>query len=95
MKDKVYSRIQAVNSAIEDDKSSINSYFDDAVTAQVIEDLMNVLGYSQTEAYRALYNGGLTIYSTQDPDMQAICDEEVANMQNYPSDSKVSFSYNL
>ncbi len=95
MKDKVYSRIQAVNSAIEDDKSSINSYFDDAVTAQVIEDLMNVLGYSQTEAYRALYNGGLTIYSTQDPDMQAICDEEVANMQNYPSDSKVSFSYTL
>ena len=95
MKDRVYNRIQAVNSAIEDDKSSINSYFDDAVTAQVIEDLMDVLGYSQTEAYRALYNGGLTIYSTQDPDMQAVCDEEVANLQNYPSDPAVSFSYTL
>lgn len=95
MNDDVYSRIQAVNSAIQDDKSSINSYFDDAVTEQVIDDLMNLLGYTQTEAYRALYNGGLTIYSTQDPDMQAICDEEVANMQNYPANPKVSFSYTL
>lgn len=94
IKDDVYSRIQAVNSAIEDQKS-VHSYFDDAVTAQVIEDLMDRLGYSQTEAYRALYNGGLTIYSTQDPDMQAICDEEVNNMQNYPANPKTSFSFTL
>lgn len=94
MADDVYSRIQAVN-AKQMDKSSIHSYFDDAVTEQVIDDLMNILGYTQTEAYKALYNSGLTIYSTQDPDIQAVCDEEVNNMENYPAAPKTSFSYTL
>jgi len=94
MEDSVYSRIQKVN-ARQLDKSSVHSYFDDALTEQVIEDLMEVLGCSQTEAYKRLYNTGLTIYSTQDPDIQAICDEEVNNMANYPSDPKTSFSMTL
>lgn len=92
--DDVYSRIKAVH-AREEDKPSIHSYFDDAVMEQVIDDLMERLGYTQTEAYKALYNGGLTIYSTQDPDMQAICEEEINNTFNYPSAPKTSFSYTL
>ncbi len=92
--DDVYSRIQKVN-ARQLDKSSVHSYFDDALTEQVIADLMEVLGCSQTEAYKRLYNTGLTIYSTQDPDIQAICDEEVNNMENYPTSPKVSFSMTL
>lgn len=94
MADDVYSRIQKVN-ARQQDKSSIHSYFDDAVTAQVIEDLMEVLGCTETEAYKRLYNTGLTIFSTQDPDIQAVCDEEVNNLQNYPSAPKTSFSLAL
>lgn len=94
MTDDVYSRIQSVNAKVTD-KSSVHSYFDDAVTEQVIDDLMNILGYSETEAYKALYNSGLTIYSTQDPQIQAICDEEVNNMANYPMEPKTSFSYTL
>lgn len=94
MDDNVYGRIQKVN-AKQQDKSSVHSYFDDALTEQVIEDLMNVLGCSQTEAYKRLYNSGLTIYSTQDPDIQAICDAEVNNMANYPSSPKTSFSMTL
>ena len=73
----------------------MHSYFDDALTEQVIDDLMNVLGCSQTEAYKRLYNSGLTIYSTQDPDIQAVCDEEVNNMANYPANPKTSFSMTL
>lgn len=92
--DDVYSRIKAVH-AREEDRSSVHSYFDDAVMEQVIDDLMERLGYTQTEAYKALYNSGLTIYSTQDPDMQAICEEEINNMLNYPSAPKTSFSYML
>lgn len=92
--DDVYSRIQKVN-ARQLDKSSVHSYFDDALTEQVIEDLMEVLGCSQTEAYKRLYNTGLTIYSTQDPDIQAICDAEVNNMANYPMNPKTSFSMTL
>ena len=94
MADDVYSRIQKVN-AKQLDKSSVHSYFDDALTEQVIEDLMEVLGCSQTEAYKRLYNTGLTIYSTQDPDIQAICDEQVNNMENYPTSPKTSFSMTL
>lgn len=94
MKDSVYSRIQKVN-AKQLDQSSVHSYFDDALTEQVIEDLMEVLGCSQTEAYKRLYNTGLTIYSTQDPDIQKICDAQVNNMENYPTAPKVSFSMTL
>lgn len=94
MKDSVYSRIQKVN-AKQLDKSSVHSYFDDALTEQVIEDLMEVLGCSQTEAYKRLYNTGLTIYSTQDPEVQAICDAQVNNMANYPTNPKTSFSMTL
>lgn len=94
MADSVYSRIQKVN-ARQLDKSSVHSYFDDALTEQVIEDLMEVLGCSQTEAYKRLYNTGLTIYSTQDPDIQAICDDEVNNPANYPTSPKTSFSMTL
>ncbi len=94
MKDDVYSRIQAFN-AQRSDKTSVHSYFDDAVTEQVIHDLMEQLGYTQTEAYKALYNSGLTIYSTQDPDIQAICDEEVNDLANYTASPKTSFSYTL
>lgn len=94
MKDNVYSRIQKVN-AKQLDKSSVHSYFDDALTEQVIEDLMEVLGCSQTEAYKRLYNTGLTIYSTQDPEIQKICDAQVNNLENYPTAPKTSFSMTL
>ena len=46
---------------------------------------MEQKGYTETQAYKALYQGGLTIYSTQDPEIQAICDDEVNNLDNYPT----------
>lgn len=91
--DNVYDRIQLVN--IESETNSINSYFVDELTDQVIQDLVEQKGYTETQAYKALYQGGLTIYSTQDPDIQAICDDEVNNLDNYPTAPKVSFSYRL
>ena len=93
MADNVYDRIQIVN--IETGEATINSYFIDELTDQVIADLIEQKGYTETQAYKALYQGGLTIYSTQDSDIQAICDEEVNNLDNYPTQPKVSFSYRL
>ncbi len=93
MADDVYSRIQQVN--IEYAESNPNSYFVDALIDQVIEDLVEMKGYTDTQAYKALYEGGLTIYSTQDPTIQAICDEEMNNPENYPENVKYSFSYRL
>ncbi len=93
MADNVYDRIQIVDSETASD--NINSYFVDALTEQVIDDLMEVKGYTETQAYKALYEGGLTIYSTQDPSIQQICDEEVNNANNYGSETKYSCSYRL
>ncbi len=93
--DKVYKRIKKVNIKKTEESSQINSYFVDEVTNQVLEDLQTIKGYTKAEAYRALYNSGLTIMSTQDPKIQKICDEEVNNSANYPTQPKVSFSYRL
>lgn len=93
MADDVYSRIQQVN--IEYAESDPNSYFVDALIDQVISDLVDLKGYTDTQAYKALYQGGLTIYSTQSPSIQAICDEEMSNPENYPDNIKYSFAYRL
>ncbi|MCC8150277.1 MAG: PBP1A family penicillin-binding protein [Lachnospiraceae bacterium] len=93
--DNVYSRISEHNTAYESEVSNVTSYFVDALTEQVLEDLQTELGYSEAEAYKALYSGGLTIYSTQDPEIQAICDEEVNDSSNYEIATQVSFSYAL
>lgn len=93
MADDVYARIQTVNSEIGQD--SPNSYFVDALSEQVVSDLMDRLGYSETQAYNALYSGGLSIYSTQNVEMQKICDEEMNNSENYPWLTEVGIAYAL
>ena len=92
MADDVYSRIQSTNEEIAD--TTVNSYFDDAVTDAVYEDLL-AAGYNDTQAYTLLYSGGLSIYSTQDPNIQSICDEVYSNEENYPSNSKWQLTYAL
>lgn len=92
MVDEVYTRIQSTNEKVTDD--TINSYFDDAVTDAVYEDLL-AAGYNDNQAYTLLYSGGLSIYSTQDPNIQAICDEVYSNEENYPSNSKWQLTYAL
>lgn len=93
MADDVYSRIQTVNAETED--SSIYTYFIDELTEQVINDLKEQLGYTQTQAFNALYSGGLSIYTTQDMAIQQICDEEFSDPDNYPKGTEVALSYRL
>ena len=81
--DDVYSRIQTVNNTASG--STVFSYFTDAVYNQVCDDLQSKLGYSASQSYKLLYSGGLQIYSTMDPSIQAIVDEEVNNADNYIS----------
>ena len=47
MADDVYSRIATVNEEVED--KSVFTYFVDALTEQVLEDLMEVKGYNETQ----------------------------------------------
>lgn len=93
MADDVYSRIQIVNSEVEED--AVNTYFVDALTDDVMEDLMATGNYTETQAYTLLYSGGLKIYATQDPRIQAICDEVFSNEENYPEGTRWQLSYEL
>ena len=86
--DDVYGRISEHNDVREE---TMNTYFVDAVIDDVFDDLVNIKGYSESEAYKAIYQGGLTIKSTQNLQIQKICDEEVADKANYDAGTKYSF----
>ncbi|MCR5657225.1 MAG: PBP1A family penicillin-binding protein [Butyrivibrio sp.] len=90
--DDVYARIQVVDEESTDD--SINSYFVDALTNELIDDLIEA-GYNETQAYTLLYSGGLKIYSTQDPAIQSIADSVFQDESNYPEGTKYLLEYAL
>ena len=93
LNDDVYARIQKVNSSSEEKKPT--SYFVDALSEQVMKDLQQQLGYTETQAYNAVYSGGLSIYSTQNVEMQKICDEEMNDDSNYPGLKEYGLDYAL
>lgn len=91
--DDVYDRIQDVD-MLTKESSTPYSYFTDELIDQVMEVLTDKLGYSENQASNLLYSGGLQIYTTQDPELQAIVDEEVNNPENYTA-AKYSVEYRL
>ncbi len=91
--DNVYERIQQVNATYNADESPY-SYFVDRLTYEVVRDLQEDLGYSEDQAYSLLYSGGLQIYTTQDPDIQAVVDAEINNPENY-EDSVTQYSFTV
>ena len=90
--DDVYDRIQDINSSSE---SSVYSYFVDELIEQVINDLQEQKGYSESQAYKLLYSGGLSIYTTQDPEIQTICDEEYQDSSNFPDSTEWTITFTL
>lgn len=96
MADDVYARIQTVNTQImEEDHTT--SYFNDALVEQLMDDLTSPdgLGYSDTQAYNAIYGSGLSIYSTQNITIQNICEQELCNDANFPSRTEWGVDYAL
>jgi penicillin-binding protein 1A len=92
--DDVYSRIKDQDESTSTE-SDVYSYFVDEVIDQVQSDLMTKKGYSESEAYDAIYNGGLKIYTTQDSDIQAILEDEFTNEDNFPASSQVELDWAL
>ena len=90
--DDVYSRIKQVDYRTDD--NAIQSYFVDALTEQLLEDLQKA-GYTEQQAFTLLYSGGLSIYSTQDPEIQEICDTVTSDPENYPSGTRYYLNYQL
>ena len=95
LNDDVYTRISAAQEATSNERKQVYSYFEDELIDQVINDLMNIKGYTKTQARNMLYSGGLKIYTTQDPYIQSILDEEYANPDNYPATVQYLLDYAL
>lgn len=57
----------------------ISSYFTDFVKSQVIDSLVEDLGYTKEDAEKELYTGGLKIHSTMDINMQHKIEEVYKN----------------
>ncbi len=79
--DSVYERINSV--VTESHEISIFSYFTDEVVDQLMTDLQEKYGYSASEASTLIYSGGLEVHTTQDRQIQEICDEITSDPANY------------
>lgn len=94
--DDVYSRIQDINKEKRTSSyGDINSYYVDVVIENVVSDLKQKLGYTETQAYNAIYREGLKIYTCQDQSLQKICDDVINNDKYYQKNTKSYLSYQL
>lgn len=72
-----------VNSAA----TSKQSYFVDEIIREVLQDLQEEYGYTESVATKMLYSGGLKIYSTIDPQVQKVVDDVFSNPGNLKAGS--------
>ena len=99
--DTIYDRItqfrSAAGAAAGSTGQHIHSWFMDALIEQLIEDLMALgVGYTRQSAARKIFNGGLRIYTTKDPQMQAIMDEVFMDDAFFPQrDFEIDVTYFL
>ena len=66
----------------------INSYYVDYIIQEVIEDLVNKLGYTRSQASKAIYNGGFRIYSAVDLSVQEELENVYENKISMPKYNK-------
>ena len=92
--DNVYARIQQ-HAESQSTEEAPYSYFIDELISQIRKDLMEQKGYTEVQANNAIYSGGLRIYSTQDPSIQQIMDEEFQNEANYPAGTEIGLDWAL
>ena len=85
--DDVYGRIAENSTILEQD---VFSYFEDAMIYEVLEDLMAELGLTEDEAWQMIYRGGITICSTQDTNLQTICENAINDSSRYSGDQQAT-----
>lgn len=71
-------------------QTSNQSYFVDEVVKSVKESLMKIYGYTEQAALDIVYNSGLHIYTTMDPNVQKAMDEVFTDPQFFYADNKKS-----
>lgn len=70
----------------------INDWYTDMVIDDVIADLVDQQGLSTSAATNLIYQGGLSIYSAVDMEMQSVCEEVYLNGETMPTDEKLQSS---
>lgn len=65
--------------------SRIYDYYTDMLIDDVVEDLMETYGYTESHAKNMVFYGGLTIYSCEDPKLQAKAEAVYADDANFPA----------
>lgn len=93
--DNVYANISLNKNDDDNTSKSYNSYYIDAVINSLTNQLVNELGYSETQAFNLIYAGGLSIYINQDSAIQKICDQHINDPDNYPAGTSVALNYAL
>ena len=63
----------------------VNSWYTDLVIADVIRDLTERLGYTESAASRLVYFGGLTIVTAQDEALQRAVEDYYADLSHFPT----------
>lgn len=91
---EVYDRIQKYNEERVTVSADVYSFFTDQLIAECLKALKEELSLTEKEAKDLLYSGGLTIYTTQDPKLQKIVDEEINDPENYDT-AKYSIKWRL
>ncbi|NLN81969.1 MAG: transglycosylase [Clostridiales bacterium] len=66
----------------------VQDYYNDMITDEVINGLVETYGYSEDYAEQMFYYGGLTIYSAKNPEQQAAVQQVFENEKNYPAHRK-------
>lgn len=69
----------------EKDVEDYYTYFEDTNIRDVCNDLMEVYGYTYDVAMQIIKTGGYSIYSTIDPEVQAIVDEVYQDLTKVPA----------
>lgn len=84
-------REEAVNTPLtakrrhtEESVGQVNSWYTDLVISDVIRDLTERLGYTETAATRLVYFGGLTIETAMDEALQGAVEDYYADLTHFP-----------
>ncbi len=84
----VAEELQYEDGSSTEETNTVYSYFTDMVITDVVNDLQEELGYSETYARTMVTSGGLSIYSTVDVDVQETMESVFEDDSNFPSISE-------
>ena len=76
-----------------DHTTTINSYFTEYAIAEVIGDIAKARGIKRNLASSLVYNRGYHIYTTLEPETQAILDEAFTNRDLFQADPELIIDY--